>query len=211
MKMRRRSNQEIDQELVALLLYDLDEGFKRLVEVQQPFLQSVANNALNNDYHMAQDVVQDSLVKAYFALRKYRRHSIEKLETLHITAWLHKITYNTALDYYYIETEFWSLDPLEKAILFEEEGNRFDDPGAKLIDTERIQELQQCWQKLSAPQKAVLQLRYLQDEEDGPDEYKYWQIAQKLGYPLSTVKSHKRRGLERLRKALQKKTRTRKR
>ncbi|MFL5626505.1 MAG: RNA polymerase sigma factor [Ktedonobacteraceae bacterium] len=49
-----------------------------------------------SNHHNAEDVVQESLMKAYVALKSY---SVERLQTLRIRAWLCTIVRNTANNY----------------------------------------------------------------------------------------------------------------
>ena len=190
-----------DQELVACFLENFDKGFSRMVKIHQSTLYGVALNVLNNR-HLAQDAVQDSLCKAYAYLSDWNMYNKRKIQTMCFRAWLCRVTYTTTLDLYYAETQFWRADTLEKAELMERQGHRFVQPGANVVDMERRQKIQEAWKKLPPLQSEVLRLRFFQNEEVAAREMKLREIAEKLGIPENTVKSHMRRGIRRLRKLL---------
>ena len=190
-----------DRELAITLLKDFDKGFRELVEHHQPALYGVAFGVLNN-HTLTHDAVQESLCKAYSSLKVWCSEEPKKVQTLHFRAWLSRVTYTTSLDLYYLETDFWRVEPLEKVELMESQGQRFEQPGTYVIDIERQQKIQEAWEKLPYQQSQVLQLRFFQDGEVAIGGNKYKGIAQILGIPENTVKSHMRRGVKRLRKLL---------
>jgi RNA polymerase sigma-70 factor (ECF subfamily) len=79
-------------ELINGLADDLDGTFERLVRVFQDRLYSFAHR-LCGSREDAEEVAQDSFVRAYRALKTY---PAERIRTLQLQAWLYRITLNVA-------------------------------------------------------------------------------------------------------------------
>ncbi|WP_177186843.1 sigma-70 family RNA polymerase sigma factor [Paenibacillus sp. CF384] len=79
-----------DEELVAATVNGDVNAFSLLVERYANALCSVAYGVIG-DFHLAQDIVQESLVKAYFNL-----HTLK--DAVKVGSWLYAITYRQSLD-----------------------------------------------------------------------------------------------------------------
>ncbi|WP_143111562.1 sigma-70 family RNA polymerase sigma factor [Paenibacillus sp. BC26] len=79
-----------DEELVSATVEGDVQAFASLVEKYSNALCSVAYGVIG-DFHMAQDIVQESLVKAYFQL-----HALK--DAAKVGSWLYAITYRQSLD-----------------------------------------------------------------------------------------------------------------
>lgn len=79
-----------DDELVSATLNGDIEAFSLLVEKYTNALCSVAYGVIG-DFHMAQDIVQESFIKAY-----YKLHTVKDAEK--VGSWLYAITYRKSVD-----------------------------------------------------------------------------------------------------------------
>lgn len=66
------------------------DAFKQIVDANKQRMFTVARSVVG-DASLAEDVVQESFIKAYRALPEFRAES-------RISTWLHRITYLTAID-----------------------------------------------------------------------------------------------------------------
>jgi len=169
-------------------------------------LHFVASNILDS-YHLAEDAVQDGLLSAYQNLKRAREEHIQsyrwRLKRMHLRSWLYTIVRNKAKDrisdlrgepmedgneYIYVDGErIWEShnDILER--MAREERAVY----ARLLIT-----------TLPSMQASVLMQKFFRDDGFDSEDVTNQQIANELGIPLNTVKSHMHRGLERLRELL---------
>lgn len=80
-----------DRALAQLAAQGDREAFKNIVETNKQRMFTVAKSVVNNAA-TAEDVVQESFIKAYRALPNFRGES-------RLSTWLHRITYLTAIDF----------------------------------------------------------------------------------------------------------------
>src|SRR4051812_25157719 len=80
----------VDDDLVERLAKNLDDSFEELVLTAQHFVYSVAFR-LTLDRHEAEDVTQETLVRAYRALAGY---DAERIRATRLRPWLAKIALN---------------------------------------------------------------------------------------------------------------------
>lgn len=203
-----KQNSPTDEELVAETLAGNRRSYQQLVERYQDRLFVVAYDIVKNRED-AEDVVQESFVKAFFSLSKFKGESS-------IFSWLYRITFNMALDLkrklkrrggYHFEYkeqrdvsprigEERSSPPPTMGLVPEGPGigsGRMEDPFEALTRKETGTKIEKMISELSEEHRAVITLR----EVDGLD---YDEIAQRLGVPRGTVMSR----LFYARKALQK-------
>src|SRR4051795_10511635 len=129
------------------------------------------------DAAAAEDIAQESFLAAIRALDRFDRRRP-------FGPWLHRITVNRAIDY----ARARALRP-ESALVGSEESAAA--PPEAISD-----ELLAALRELSPEQRAVVVLRYVL-------EYSPGEIGEILGLPRGTVNSRLRRGLDRLRPALE--------
>lgn len=118
-------------------------------------------------------------------MQLHRKRSDIESDT-HLLFWLRKVTTNLAIDRLRQEPKH-ELLPLEAGVAIEDEAA----PGDPLLE----RQLRQLVAELPPAARAVVLLRY-QEDLDPTD------IAEMLGMPLNTVKSHLKRSLAALRDRL---------
>lgn len=203
-----KQNSPTDEELVAETLAGNRRSYQQLVQRYQDRLFVIAYDILKNRED-AEDVVQESFVKAFFSLSKFKGESS-------IFSWLYRITFNMALDlkrklkrrggYHFEYTEqrdvssgngderSWRTPSIDLATGGPAIGSgRMEDPFEALNRKETGTKIEKVISELSEEHRAVITLR----EVDGLD---YDEIATRLGVPRGTVMSR----LFYARKALQK-------
>lgn len=167
-----------DTSLVARVVGDDDRGaFELLVRRYQSPLRNFLRRLTHNDRARADDLAQDTFMKAYKSLATYAG-------TAKFSTWLYRVAYNTFLNDQrkrFPATEFDEAEhspPIAAA-----------DDGAE-SDVARALEL------LPTRQQAVFSLHYKED-------LSHQEIATALGVPLGTVKSDLSRGHATLRPYLE--------
>ena len=202
---RRSEVDPPDQELIRLTLKGNRDAYRTLVERYQNRLLSVAMDILKTRQD-AEDVVQESFVKAFLSLKNFKGDSS-------FYTWLYRITFNMAIDIKrrsarrggnHVEfKESWGVKGQGSGDGAERSGptvtgnldhlQNVEGPFDALSRKELGSKLQTALQELSDEHRAVITLR----EVDGLD---YQEIADAIGVPRGTVMSR----LFYARKALQK-------
>jgi hypothetical protein len=113
---------------------NIDLFFSFLSANYWPLLYNLAYRTLGN-HHNAEDVVQESLMKAYMNLKN---RSQEHIFTLKVRSWLCKIVSNTAFTYRDREKRLIPLDLSESSKFLEVEDNTFEQPEVIVIRDELI-------------------------------------------------------------------------
>lgn len=174
----------MDDGLTGRLAEDLELGFERLVRSRQNRLFAFAL-ALTHDRSEAEEVAQETFIRAYRALEGYSR---DRILELRLDGWLHRIALNL------VRNRRRGLRPA--AMELEE---LVADPGAgpaeRFESAERLLELGAMVAVLPAQQREAVVLRCVQG-------LAYAEVAELLEQPLGTVKSNVHRGLEALRRRL---------
>ena len=180
-----------DEELVAAYLAGDESSFASLV---QRHLKSVYSFAVHSVGDAAEDIAQDTFLKAWKNLRRYDPRSA-KFKT-----WLLRIARNTIIDHL----------RRKKSFVFSDLGNEHDDtfadrlpdtsplPDEILAHAQETQTLAETLDTLPPAQREVLLLRYM-------NQLSFEEIGEVLDEPPSTVRSRHHRGLAELRKRLQQK------
>lgn len=179
--------QEEDYHLATGLLTDLDAHFKQLVETYQHTLYRLMYQQTGCEQD-AEDIVQETFVRAYYALRDYAAQG-KRLQ--HIQAWLYKIAFR--LYYNRVRTARPLMFPGEPGL----QDLEHPDPGPEeLADrSESLHEILEAVSALAEPYKTALNLHYFA-------EFSYQEIADLLHQPLGTIRSHVSRGLRHVRAKL---------
>ncbi len=175
--------------LIERLRDDLDRNFELLAQRYHGGIYKLALRWTGNA-HDAEDILQQTLIKAYFALQK--RPSILKLQ-----AWLYKIAWNLCNDLHESNSRRPSL-----ISLYTPEGSPLD---IEIADDERPESLVAGAERVDEILEALLQLPPAYQEIAFlffVEELSRKEIAQQLHKPLETIKSAIYRSRTLLRKAL---------
>ena len=175
-----------DQALIDLALCGDAKAFERLLRRYQKLVYNLLFQMVRS-HEVAADLTQDTFLKAYKALRMFRRGASFK-------PWILKIATNSCLNYVRDNKQVGSLDALLEA-----------EPGMEpvsSVDVEREvelkisqQELFAALEQLSSRQRNIFVLRYHND-------FSYDDIAAIAGESVPTVKSMLFRIRDKLRRVL---------
>jgi RNA polymerase sigma factor (sigma-70 family) len=178
--------QEAGDVLCERLATDVDAAFPDLVTAHQDLLFGVALRVVR-DEPTAQDVAQESLVRAYRALKRY---PAERIQALRLRPWLARIALNSARNEIRARRGSDSLD--------EEAAQRVAAPGDGPARLAERRDERRMWarllEQLPARYRLPVALRYV-------DGLSYVELSEALDRPLGTVKSDVHRGTALLRAA----------
>jgi RNA polymerase sigma-70 factor (ECF subfamily) len=170
-----------DNGLVAAVLGGDRDAFRQVVEREQVTVYRVCLRILGRP-HDAEDVAQESFLMAYRALGSYRGDGP-------LGGWLLRIATRQAYRRLGQRRELHELPP-ELPL-----GSPGSDPLATTLAGERQREVRLAVAALNEPYREVVALRFF-------GELSLEEIAATTRRPVNTVKTHLRRGLERLRPML---------
>jgi RNA polymerase sigma factor (sigma-70 family) len=165
-----------DLELIARIVSKKDQhAFAQLVLRYQSPLRQWARRLCDGDIHLADDLAQETFIKAYGAIGAFRAEA--KFST-----WLYRIAFNIAANRWRTKKIAWcSLEEQEDVASEHCEIKKFDakkDVGAAM-------------QQLSSAQQLAIRLCY----EDG---FSHEEAASIMSVPLGTLKTHVSRGKQKL-------------
>jgi len=171
-----------DADLAALLAADLDHSFEALVRAHQDRLYTIAHR-IGGDRHDAEELVQDTFVRAYRAIAGY---PAARTRELRLRGWLTTILLNAGRN----RSRVHRVPTVELAF----------DPGSEpTADPLGRREERDTWARLlvelTPAQRTAVVLRHV-------DGLSYPEIAEAVGRPEGTVKAHVHRGLAALRAAI---------
>ena len=165
------------------------EALTQLIVSQQHYVYSIAMSVLKNPDDAA-DLTQDAFVRLVRALPQYTGES-------RFTTWLYRLVVNLGRDELRRRGRQVPIappaddeeeqDPMSTVA----DDDRWADPAAALDSQEMRSEVRRALAQLDEHHRLVLTLYYF-------DDMKYTDIAEIMDIPLNTVKSHIRRGKERL-------------
>src|SRR6187402_1512602 len=165
-----------DQELIARVVSRKDQhAFAQLVLRYQSPLRIWARRLCNGDTHLADDLAQETFMKAYAALGAFRAEA--KFST-----WLYRIAFNIAANR-------WRSKKIQWCELDDNENIEAEFCELKNFDAKRDVEV--AMQQLSAAQQLAIRLCF----EDG---FSHDEAASIMGIPLGTLKTHVNRGKQKL-------------
>jgi RNA polymerase sigma-70 factor (ECF subfamily) len=154
-----------------------------LVVEQQRYVYSIAMSITHNPADAA-DLTQDALIRLIRSIGSYRGET--KLST-----WLYRLVVNLGID----RMRRRGLPPIrlddDETDLDLPSDDPLDDVPAIVERDEQARAVRAAIARLPDAQRLALTLHYLED-------LRYEDIADVMGVPLNTVKSHIRRGKERL-------------
>lgn len=170
------------------------EALTQLIISQQHYVYSIAMSVLKNPEDAA-DLTQEAFVRLFRALSQYNGES-------RFTTWLYRLVVNLGRDELRrrgrqvpIATPSAEDDSQDELASIADD-DRWSDPAHALDSRELRDSVRQALAQLDEHYRLVLTLYYF-------DDMKYNDIADILDLPLNTVKSHIRRGKERLAALLQ--------
>jgi RNA polymerase sigma-70 factor (ECF subfamily) len=156
---------------VARCLAGDAEAFSTLVERYGGRVYNIALR-ITNDSDAANDCAQEAFIRAYRALHQYD-------PSLPFAPWLYRITTNASLNY----VQRWHAHetPVEE---FPESPEPDEaGPESSALRREELDEVLAAMAELPAHYRAALTLRHMQ-------QLSYQEVADALGIPLGTVKTH---------------------
>ncbi|MGI9584002.1 MAG: RNA polymerase sigma factor [Acidimicrobiia bacterium] len=164
-----------DREILDALGSDFDGGFTLMVRTLQPGIYSGARR-LTRHHQDAEEITQDTFVRAYSALEGY---DDSRLASLRLRPWLWTIALNLC------RTRARKKTPIPTGMV----EDPFEEPPTEVMDDA-------AWNaaldRLTEPQRTAVVLRHVLDLPIS-------EIAEITGRPEGTVKADISRGLERLR------------
>lgn len=172
-----------DRALVDAVLAGDRLAFGHLVERETRSVYRACLRILGRP-HDAEDVTQESFVAAYRAIRTYRGEGS-------LRAWLLRIATRQSFRRLSQRRVTVDLDAIPAPRL----ADASNEPTRVVIDLESRRAVQEAVAALPEPYREVVALRFFGD-------LSLAEVADATGRPLNTVKTHLRRGLERLRPTL---------
>jgi RNA polymerase sigma-70 factor (ECF subfamily) len=172
-----------DRALVDAVLAGDRQAFGHLVERETRSVYRACLRILGRS-HDAEDVTQESFVAAFRAIRTYRGEGS-------LRAWLLRIATRQSFRRLSQRRATVDLDAIPAPRL----ADASNEPTRVVIDLESRRAVQQAVAALPDPYREVVALRFFAD-------LSLAEVADATGRPLNTVKTHLRRGLERLRPTL---------
>ena len=166
-----------DADLIARVLLDDDHhAFGELARRYQSAVRNMLRNLTAGDRALADDLAQETFIRAYRSLTKYRGKG-------KFSSWLYRIAYNLFISHIRKKREFTSSSedkPIE---------------GEVPPETERIQlkmDLAHAMKQLREPERAAINLCYQKG-------YSHEEAAEILDCPIGTIKTNILRGKNKLR------------
>ena len=178
----------MDDALTALLARDLDAGFERLVLAHQDRVYGLALT-LTASPADAEDVAQDTFVRAHRALRGYDAARIAELK---LRPWLHRIALNVVRN----RVRVRRVSTVELAEACTVADGATAGPEAVVMGRASADDLRAMVLALPVVYRDSVVLRHVQ-------QLSYAEAADVLGKPEGTVKANVHRGLGLLRLALE--------
>lgn len=165
------------------------EAFAQIMLSQQHYVYSIAMSVLKNPEDAA-DLTQEAFIRLYRALGQYNGES-------RFTTWLYRLVVNLGRDELrrrgrQVQIVPPGADPDDQdPMLTVADDDRWADPARALDSQELRSQVRRALGALEEHYRLVLTLYYF-------DDMKYTDIAEVMDLPLNTVKSHIRRGKDRL-------------
>lgn len=166
-----------DAELIARVVERDDRhAFSTLVRRHQSLVRNVLRRLTAGDAALADDLAQETFLRAYRGLRRFRGGA-------KLSSWLYRIAYNV----------FLSNRQRAPATGVARDGEAGQDPSG---DAAMRHDVEQAMRVLKPEERLALTLAYWQGAT-------HEEVAEVLDCPLGTAKSHITRGKEKLRRQLE--------
>jgi len=164
------------------------QALNQLVLSQQHYVYSIAMSVLKNPEDAA-DLTQEAFIRLFRALPQYNGES-------RFTTWLYRLVVNLGRDELRRRGRQVPIAPSgddeeHDQVAAIADHDRWSDPELAADSQETRQQVRDALDQLEEHYRLVLTLYYFED-------LKYQDIAEIMDIPLNTVKSHIRRGKERL-------------
>jgi len=173
------------------------DALSELVQSQQSYVYSIAMSLMHNPADAA-DMTQEAFIRLLRSLGTYRGET-------KFTTWLYRLVTNICLDGLRRrgrpvecrdeQGSGQTGDSAQTAGVRLADSDRWTQPEERLEVRESATAVREALESLPAAQRLALTLHYFED-------LRYEDIADVMGLPLNTVKSHIRRGKERLAQVL---------
>ncbi|RDY57668.1 RNA polymerase sigma factor [Flagellimonas nanhaiensis] len=163
--------QAADQLDIAAIVNGDSKEFAKLVDMYKVMVFTIAQRMMKNREE-AEEVSQDSFIKVYRSLKKFKGDS-------RLSTWIYRITYNTCLDRIKKYQKEQGNIPIEEVNgqAVAEMGNALKEMELK----ERSLMVKNCIEKLSSSDAAILTLFYLEERD-------LKELAKILGLTVNTAK-----------------------
>lgn len=162
------------------------QAYSQLVLRHQSAVRQWARRLCHGDADLGDDLAQETFIKAYTALPAFRGDG-------KLTTWLYRIAFNLAATQWRRHQPEWvELDAEQGSVPPSEE----DESMVVMADQLTLsRDLERAMAQLSAPQQWALQLCFAEGFSHG-------EVAQIMGLPIGTVKTHVLRGKQTLSRLL---------
>ncbi|MDR0893213.1 MAG: sigma-70 family RNA polymerase sigma factor [Mediterranea sp.] len=168
-------SQPSDISLVAqVVVLKSTKAFDQLVQKYQGRIRRFFLNLTCGDGELSDDLAQDTFLKAYTRLASF--HNLSSFST-----WLYRIAYNVFYDYIRSRKETSGLEAAEVDAC----------RSTEQVDIGRQMDVYRSLQTLKEAERTCITLFYMEDVDMD-------KITDITGMPANTVKSHLRRGKEKL-------------
>jgi RNA polymerase sigma-70 factor, ECF subfamily len=187
--------EESDERISASLVTNLEDGFERLVVAYQHRLYGFALRLAGNPQD-AEEIAQDSFVRAYRALSTY---DPPQTATLRLRPWLFQIALNVFRNRLrLVRPQQVPLDHTgeDGELLLQLEADIRDQPEQMLDSAESERRLAALIAALPEHFRVAIVLRHVEG-------LSYAEMAALLGQPTGTVKAHVHRAVKQLQRALE--------
>jgi RNA polymerase sigma-70 factor (ECF subfamily) len=179
-----------DEELIARVLAGDGSAYTTLVERHADLVYAIVSRIVLNEADAA-DVAQEAFVRAYHALPRFRGDS-------KFSSWLYRIAVNRSLTHLKrakrraaaVDPETGARDEVAASLASGDDG-----PDEAVLREERRAIVRAAIAELPPNYRAVVTLFYL-------EERSYRDVAEILGIPMGTLKTHLHRARALLREAL---------
>lgn len=186
------SARERSPDITELLATDLDRYFRHLVLSFQQRLYTFVLRQTNSPQD-AEDIVQETFIRAYHALADYPP---ERIRMMKFQSWLYKIALNIFYRYKNsVRLQCLSLDLVDESELLAIEDDEREQPEHVFEELEEQHELVSLIAHLPEQYRVAINCYYF-------EELSYREIAELLNQPIGTIKSNVYRGTQFLRKTL---------
>lgn len=163
---------EIDEDILALMLHEQthEKGLRLMMDTYQSRLYWHVKR-LMNDHSLAQDILQDTFIKAYQNISKFKKES-------QLYTWLYRIATNEALQHLNKMKKMQKADENAEYHLMNLVAERKQTDGQEILEI-----LEKAIQTLPEKQKLVFMMRYY-------DELPYEEISQIVDMSVGTLKTN---------------------
>jgi RNA polymerase sigma-70 factor, ECF subfamily len=187
-----RSDETTDEELVARAIGGDETAYGKLVTRYSNYVYTIAVRIVGNESD-AEDVAQEAFVRAYRALPRFRGDS-------KFSSWLYRIAANRALTHLKRRRRRVAAVDIGAGPHVEAEASQVDcrdsdRPDHAVMDSEFRSRVRAAVAELPEQYRVVVTLFYL-------EERSYKEVAETLGIPMGTLKTHLHRARFLLREIL---------